>query len=162
MSIIRNYCKAIQYCLKFNNQVSRPINPEWESAADDLILEENLIEGRLEELVYYKRESDLVLAEALSQVGDDSHSDNFRIKSERLRNMLAKFRETVKIIDDQTIWDLKSLLDEKFGVSPQNLTINIAETQQKRKPGGPPIKNKTEVTSNRTIVDMFKNSNANI
>ena len=151
--IIKKYCASIEYCDTYKNYEERHISEDWETAGDEMHLDEYIIFSRTQTLKFYHAETEKLVLCTPQEVADEQHkSGNERIKSISLMNLLNLFREKIKACSDQLIWDVERILAEDILDSLE--TDQSVISGEKKKPGRPPTK-KEQTPDNKLITSYF-------
>jgi hypothetical protein len=138
----------------FKGEAKRELNDDWDTAGQDLLLEEFQISSRLQTLSVFRVRVEQIQALAPQEVTEHGHDiGNERIKSTTLRSTLNLFRQHIKEASDQNIWDVERILAEDL-IKTSEREIHMME--EKRKPGRPPKTKIPQASDNKKITSFFK------
>jgi hypothetical protein len=158
--LLSNYMGCMEYLRIYANESERPLSTDWDTAVESLTLDENIIRERVTKLSHYPKIAHEILLEARNQIISKEHSVNQRIKCEAMRQTVNNFRQAIKSVSYQAIWDSERILSE--GLMINKFPDDIELTKEKRKPGRPTKeKNKKNDANSIKIDEVFKKTSLN-
>lgn len=112
--IIQEYTVSIEYNENYKNQTNRTISDNWENAYKDMTIEELEIIQRISKLQNFKQNAIKYYGEIEDDILNGNLSNNQRLKYNTTTKILRSFKESINNANDQTIWDIERIIDEKL------------------------------------------------